>query len=163
MVNYLKTVYLDTLHIIDIIIIGKKDEKKQSKRLFKKLDKGGFEIVLSQIVLGESIAKLLQYKDKEPNISLDNIHSNIIKKYNIVAKKCFPPLNTKVDNIAQELLNHDNELHVTDAVIVAFALADPNAKFFFTRDGKLLNNKIIMKYEKELREKKKEKCKINNY
>jgi hypothetical protein len=69
-------------------------------------------------------------------------------------------MNAKVDEIAQQLLKRDNELHVTDAVIVAFALADHNSEFFFTRDGRLVDNEIIIKYQKELREKRERNIKL---
>jgi predicted nucleic acid-binding protein len=145
------TIYLDTLYILDIILVDKKKRKRQAKRLFAELVNNKLKITLSQIVLGEALAKLFQYKDKDPRISLDATYTDIIKEYNIDSKKCLPPLNVRVDKIAQVLLKRDKTLHVTDAVIVAFAIADPNAKFFFTRDKKLLNNKIITKYVKELR------------
>lgn len=49
-------------------------------------------------------------------------------------------------------LSKDAYLDATDIMIVSHALSDPDSKFFFTPDIKLLDNQVIKETEKKLRE-----------
>ena len=54
-------------------------------------------------------------------------------------------------NIMVKLSEKDNELDATDILIVAHVLSDPDSKFLFTNDNKLLGNTAILDLEKKLR------------
>lgn len=51
----------------------------------------------------------------------------------------------------EELRRRDPILDGTDMAILAHALHDPDSKFFFTTDTRMLDNPAIDGYEKELR------------
>ena len=63
-----------------------------------------------------------------------------------------PPLNARVLDIMGELVDAVPGLDVTDRLILAHALADPDSVFLVTRDHALVNNTAIALYEKMLRE-----------
>ncbi|MDE0525975.1 MAG: hypothetical protein OXI27_05180 [Thaumarchaeota archaeon] len=50
-----------------------------------------------------------------------------------------------------DLLEVDDQIDPNDALIVSQVLADPDSKFFFTNDTKMLDNQKILGYEYELR------------
>ena len=51
-----------------------------------------------------------------------------------------------------KLQKMDCQLDPTDALIIAQILADPDSKFFFTHDQKILYNTAITTYEARLRD-----------
>jgi hypothetical protein len=57
------------------------------------------------------------------------------------------PISKDVLIITQELLKRDHRLDVTDTVIVAAALANPNSRALYTVDRKLVDNPKIIEYE----------------
>ena len=62
-----------------------------------------------------------------------------------------PPLDDAVLAIVNELMDAVPELDMTDRIILAHALADPDSVFFITGDQTLLENKAIEQYEARLR------------
>ena len=65
--------------------------------------------------------------------------------------RCMPPLDAAVLAIVNELMALAPELDMTDRIILAHALADPDSVFFITGDNKLSRNTAIVRYEERLR------------
>jgi len=53
-----------------------------------------------------------------------------------------------------ELADRDEMLDATDIMILAYALADPDSKFLFTTDTKMLRNARIKEYDRYLQDDK---------
>ena len=62
-----------------------------------------------------------------------------------------PPLNAAVLSVVNDLVRAAPELDMTDRIILAHALADPDSIVFITGDKALLENKAIRRYEALLR------------
>ena len=65
--------------------------------------------------------------------------------------RCMPPLNAAVLSIVNELMRVVPDIDMTDRIILAHALADPDSIVFITGDKALLENKAIRRYEAQLR------------
>ena len=130
-------------------------EKSSVERLLSRIKNPSFEIRVPQIVLGEAISKILAKDDvnKSEDILLKLVH--ILQKYKIDAKTCLPPPQRNSLSIMAELSKEDEMLDITDVVILAHALADPDSKFFFTMDQKLIYGVKIKEYERRLRDNEK--------
>ena len=62
-----------------------------------------------------------------------------------------PPLDDAVLAIVNELMDAVPELDMTDRIILAHALADPDSVFFITGDRAMLRNDNIVLCEERLR------------
>ena len=76
----------------------------------------------------------------------------IFSTYDIDVSGCLPGIPENTCEIVSEMHRTDPWLDPNDTLILAQALADPDAKFFFTADSKLLGSKAIRAYERALRE-----------
>lgn len=87
-----------------------------------------------------------------------------IEKYEIDVKRCLVPANKDTFAIMEAIRKKDERLDGTDIMILAHVLGDPDAKFFLTPDRKMVSNRAIEEYEKELRcnRRRKEKLKITD-
>ena len=65
--------------------------------------------------------------------------------------RCMPPVNAAVLAMVNELVRVAPDLDMTDRIILAHALADPDSVFFITADTKMSRNSTIKKYEERLR------------
>ena len=74
------------------------------------------------------------------------------------------PTETDAFDIMVALRDEDNSLGATDIMILSHVLSDPDSKFFFTTDSKILENVVITDLEKRLRdeEKRNESLKIRD-
>lgn len=58
-----------------------------------------------------------------------------------------PPLDADVLAVVNELITAVPELDMTDRVILAHALADPDSTLLVTNDGAMIGNPAIARYE----------------
>ena len=71
-----------------------------------------------------------------------------------------PPLSPRVIATAQELAVAVPGLDTTDTVMAAHAVVDPNSAYLITRDGKLVANSAIERYEETARAQGRRKTKL---
>ncbi|MDE0267216.1 MAG: PIN domain-containing protein [Thaumarchaeota archaeon] len=140
--------YVDTHYFLSLIF--EDDDASDVKRLFYKLQNGSYRILVPQLVLGEITAKILgkSQSDELPD-RLQKYHS-LFSVYHI-DHSCLPGVDRRVSQHMSNLENIDDWLDPNDTLILSQVLADPNSKFFFTVDTKILYNPKILDYEYELR------------
>lgn len=125
---------------------------KHAARVESVLRKSGpdsYLLVVSQAALGEAAAVVLRRGPDAARL-LDGMFA-LLSDYRVDPGNCMPPVDAAVLVIINELVWVVPELDMTDRIILAIALADPNSSFLITRDGKLVNNPAIVLYEKRLR------------
>jgi predicted nucleic acid-binding protein len=131
-------------------MLNNKMRRKKAIDLFKSISDPEYNVIVSQVVVGETITKLLSRKRKLYH-RLFSRFIYIFRWLGINTRNSMEPISKDILIITQELLERDHRLDVTDAVIVAAALANPNSRVLYTVDGKLVDNPKIIEYEKELR------------
>ena len=143
--------YLDTYYLLEVVMEGK--YKADVKHLLSKISNPSFEIFIPQIVLGEALAKLFsKYDMRDLPPRLEKL-ARIIVEGNMDVEACLVPPKGDVFTIMKTVKERDQRLDNTDVLILSHVLADSDSKFFFTTDQKLLHNRAILEYEKELRDK----------
>jgi hypothetical protein len=64
--------------------------------------------------------------------------------------KCVFDIAQRIESENEPRTNHQyGYLNRTDLFLVAISIADPNSKFFFTTDRKLLKSQVLTKYCKK--------------
>ena len=130
----------------------KTDSKSDIGHLLYRISKDSFKIILLQMILGETTAKILQKYDMRDWSDRFVAFANIISEYNIDVNHCLPPPppQGRVFAMMGELQHKDPYLDNTDIVILVQVLHDPDSKFFVTPDSKLVDNPVIKDYENGL-------------
>ena len=75
----------------------------------------------------------------------------LLADYRVEPGRCMPPLDAGVLDVVQDLIRVAPRLDMTDRVILAHALADPNSAFLITKDQTILNSTKVGLYEKKAR------------
>ena len=108
-----------------------------------------YEVIIPQVTIGEAFAKVLtKAEDIDQNThQLANLILNIISQ----PQQCIPVPTEAIYQTALEVINHDNQLDLCDALISAHALNDTEARFLVTTDTKIhvssyIQNKIEMSH-----------------
>ena len=140
-------VYFDSHYLLEVVFEG--EHKEDAERLLYATSRDGFETLVPQTVLGETVSKILTRGKDAPRL-LDRL-VRTLEKHGIDARRCLPPAPKRAFAIMEELRRMDDRLDATDAMILAQVLADPDSKFFFTLDEKMRDNYVVGKCEKELR------------
>ena len=142
--------YLDTYYLLEVLFDG--DYKQDVKRLFARIDSNAFEVFIPQIVLGEAVSQIFEKSATKTRAGrLMEMLARLMQEYKWGTANMPPPSN-KSFRIMNELLLVDDRLAGVDVVILAQALADPDAKFLFTPDRILVKNENICDYELRLRQ-----------
>jgi hypothetical protein len=153
-----KRVYVDTSYILSFIF--KDIEYEDTLSLFSSFKSEGsnFEFVLLQPSLGEAITIISKKygQNKDSSIFYNRMQrlADMIIKYKINAENCMTPPPKCVFKLAHSIESEDkrqsyNEygyLDRTDLLLIASVIGDPNSKFFFSKDHKLLESLILPKY-----------------
>lgn len=140
-------------------MVDKNKSHSDVKKLLYRLKQPSFEVFVSQTVLGEVVAKILQKHTHENRNALSEL-PQILQDHNIdPAASLTPPLGTALE-IMRHLHRADQYLDTTDIMIVSHVLADPKSKFFFTNDSKLIGNLAICEHEADLRNRKRREAKL---
>ena len=153
-------VCFDSHYVLEVVFEGK--YKDDAERLLYATSRGAFEVFVPQTVLGEIVSKILARDGREG--MLDKL-DRTLQKYGIDARRSLAPAPKGAFAIMEELRKIDERLDGTDIMILAQVLADPDSKFFFTKDEKMLYNAAIQKYEQRLRSEnlRREKLKITDH
>ena len=138
--------YIDSYYLL-AVVFGRPN-KAAAERLLYALSRGGFEILVPQTVLGETVAKILARDGHEG--MLDKL-DRTLQKYGIDASRSLPPAPKETFAIMEELRKMDERLDATDTMILAQVIADPDSKLLFTKDRKMLYSKAVKDHEQKLR------------
>ena len=128
------------------------------QKLLYTIKSASFEIIVSQIVLGEVAAKILKKPAQERKDALFKL-PRILLDHNINSSSCLSPPRGEALEIMRHLRDTDPYLDMTDIMIVSHVLSDPASRFF-TPDSRLTQNRKLREYEKRLREDKKREAKL---
>ena len=131
-----------------VALVGGEFEERV-KRLLQQGGHGSYLLVTSQVALGEAVAVIL--RDGPDAARLLHGLLGLLADIRVDPGRCMPPLDRAVLAITSDLVSVAPELDMTDRVILAHALADPDSLFFITNDRKMLNNPSIVGYEESLR------------
>ena len=110
---------------------------------------GSYSLVASQVSLGEAAAVILRRGPGAERMLKGMLA--LLADYRIEPGRCMPPLDAGVLNVVQDLVRIAPRLDMTDRVILAHALADPNSAFLITKDQTILNSTKVGRYEKKAR------------
>ncbi len=152
--------YLDSYYLL-AVVFGRHN-KAAAEHLLYTLSRGGFEVLVPQTVLGETVSKILARDGHEG--MLDKL-DRTLQKYGIDARRSLPPAPKGAFAIMEDLRKRDERLDATDTMILAQMMADPYSKFLFTKDTKMLYSKVIKEHEQKLRSRglRNEKLQIIGY
>lgn len=140
-------VHLDTWALMVVLLGG--NYKDRIERMLRENNLGAYALVASQITLGEADAVILR---RGPDAArMLRALLGPLEDYRIDPAKCMPPMYGAVLSILNDLTRAVPSLDTTDRIILAHALADPDASFLITGDGRMINNPAIIEYEAHLR------------
>lgn len=141
--------YLDSFYLL--ALIKDEDGEYDVEHMLYQFKSNAYEVLVPYIVLGEVCGVIFRDyesdQDRREKITkmADIITDNKIKWENI------QPTESKSFDIMMAL-RRDEFLDDTDIMILSHVLSDPDSKFFFTPDSKILENMAITDLEKMLRD-----------
>lgn len=93
------------------------------------------EIKIPQIILGESFA-IITRDSKDEADRKQNIFRLLERVQNLVTniKTCTPALDENTIHMARSIMDEDDRIDWTDAILVSFAITDREARYVFTTD-----------------------------
>lgn len=147
-------IYLDTNIILEIIL-KRNDLFPDYKRLFYNIRKYYTSIVIPQIVIGETLIKIIEESkasEKDQNVC-EFVRFLEDEKY-IDFHNDIPPLYEKVMRTAVEIKENVENIDYCDAVIVAHVINDGNNCTLFTVDRGVHNSQYISDIILDLNESK---------
>ena len=142
-----RRVHLDTWAAVEVLRGG-----KYANILLDIMQRSGaasYSLVVSQAALGEADAVILRRGSDAARMLLALLA--LLADHRVDPGRCMPPLNAAVLAIVNELVLVAPELDMTDRIILAHALADPDSIVFITGDSKMIGNDPIQLYEERLR------------
>ena len=142
-----RRVHLDTWAAMEILLGGKYADILRD--IMRRSGAGSYSLVVSQAALGEADAVILRRGPGAARMLLALLA--LLADHRVDPGRCMPPLNAAVLSIVIELMRAAPELDMTDRIILAHALADPDSAFFITGDHAMLENNTIKRYEAQLR------------
>ena len=142
-----RRVHFDTWAFLEVLLGGKYADVVDG--IMRRSGPDSYSIVASQAALGEADAVILR-RGRDAVRMLFALLA-LLADCRIDPGRCMPPLDAAVLAIVNELMTLAPELDMTDRIILAHALADPDSVFFITGDNKLSRNTAIVRYEERLR------------
>lgn len=143
----MQRVHLDTWALMVALVGGEFEDRV--KQLLRQSGTHSYSFVTCQVALGEAVAVIL--RDGPDSVRLLHGLLGLLADIRVDPGRCMPPIDRATFAVANELLSVVPELDMADRVILAHALADPDSLFFITNDRKMVNNPLIIRYEKSLR------------
>ncbi|MFZ0513804.1 MAG: type II toxin-antitoxin system VapC family toxin [Candidatus Nitrosopolaris sp.] len=132
-------IYLDSNIIIESIIDGP-TAKSDAKRDLYRVCHSYTEIIIPQIILGESFLKILQRSEThEIPDNMTNFWKCIRETIQDMTKHT-PPLSREILDVALRIRDNDYVLDYNDAVLVAHAITDKESTALFTSDKGIHNS-----------------------
>ena len=132
---------------MEVLTGGKHADRVES--ILRRSGPGSYSLVASQVSLGEAAAIILR-RGPDAARMLKGMLA-LLADYRVEPGRCMPPLDAGVLNVVQDLVLIALRLDMTDRVILAHALADPNSAFLITKDQMILNSAKADMYEKKAR------------
>ena len=117
-----------------------------------------YSLVVSQAALGEADAVILRRGPGAARMLLALLA--LLSDHRVDPGRCMPPMNAAVLAVVNELVRVAPELDMTDRIILAHALADPDSVFFITADHAMLQNDNINQYDEYLRKQGRRKARL---
>ncbi len=142
-----RRVHLDTWAFMVVLLGGKL--ANVLGEIMRRSGPGSHSLVASQAALGEADAVILRRGSDAARMLLAPLA--LLADHRIDPGRCMPPLDAAVLAIVNDLMAIAPELDMTDRIILAHALADPDSVFFITGDRAMLRNDDIPLYEERLR------------
>ena len=142
-----RRVHLDTWAAMEILLGGK--YAKVLGDIMRRSGAGSYSLAVSQAALGEADAVILRRGPGAARMLLALLA--LLSDHRVDPGRCMPPMNAAVLAVVNELVRVAPELDMTDRIILAHALADPDSVFFITGDSKMIGNDPIQLYETRLR------------
>lgn len=141
--------YVDTSYFVTAAL--NEENADEVRRMFFRLKNNAFRVVVPQLVLGETVAKILEKRSgyHERSDCLGRLHG-MFSEYAIDVRSCLPNVSVKTCEIIPDIHANDDRITANDAMILAQVLADPESKFFITADRVLLDGEWITRYEQSL-------------
>ncbi len=141
-----RRVHLDTWAFMVVLLGGKYANVLID--IMRQSGPGLYSLVASQAALGEADAVILRRGKDAAQMFLSLLA--LLFDHRIDPGRCMPPLDAAVLAIVNELMAVAPELDMTDRIILAHALADPDSAFFITGDYRMLKNNAVKRYEERL-------------
>ena len=132
---------------MEVLTGGKHADRVES--ILRRSGPGSYSLVASQVSLGEAAAVILR-RGPDAARMLKGMLA-LLADYRVEPGRCMLPLDAGVLNVVQDLVRIAPRLDMTDRVILAHALADPNSAFLITKDQMILNSAKADMYEKKAR------------
>jgi len=127
---------------------GKHADRVES--MLRRSGPGSYSLVASQVSLGEAAAVILRCGPGAARM-LEGMIA-LLADSRVEPGRCMPPLDAGVLNVVQDLVRTAPRLDMTDRVMLAHALADPDSSFLITKDRMILSNSTkVGRYEKKAR------------
>lgn len=144
--------YLDSSYFADFVFDEDLDTKRYVQKLKQRISVLHFEIIIPQTVLGEIMSKVLSSRGQKSSKSIPDMINTIIFEiqYFVNPDNCLPPIKPEIiPHFCY--LSERCSLEPTDAFILSYALDDRLARYFITKDKKIINNNGIEFYQECLR------------
>ncbi len=132
---------------MEVILGGK--HANVLREIMRRSGPDSYSLVASRAAPGEADAVILRRGKDAARMLLSLLA--LLADYRVDPGRCMPPLDAAVLAIVNELMDAVPELDMTDRIILAHALADPDSTFLITGDYAMLENKAIVQYEEWLR------------
>ena len=132
---------------MEVLTGGKHADRVES--ILRRSGPGSYSLVASQVSLGEAAAVILRRGPGAARM-LEGMIA-LLSDSRVEPGRCMPPLDAGVLATVNEMVRPAPELDMTDRVVLAHALADPDSAFLITKDQMILNDGGIRRYEKESR------------
>ena len=139
--------HVDTWGIVEVL--GRGEHAGRVESILRQSGPDSYLLVVSQAALGEAAAVIMRRGPDAARL-LDGMFA-LLSDYRVDPGSCMPPVDATILAIINELAWAVPELDMTDRIILAMALADPDSAFLITRDHALVNNPAIILYEKKMR------------
>ena len=132
---------------MEVLTGGKHADRAES--ILRRSNPGSYSLVASQVSLGEAAAVMPRCGPGAARM-LEGMIA-LLSDSRVEPGRCMPHLDAGVLNVVQDLVRTAPRLDMTDRVILAHALADPNSAFLITKDHKILVNTKVSRYEEKAR------------
>ena len=138
---------LDTWAIIEAAAGGRHADRVEG--ILRRSGPCTYSLVVSRASLGEAIAVILRRGPRAAGM-LRRMFA-LLEDCRAEPDSCVPPLDAKVLAVVRELALEVPGLDMADMAVLAHALADPDSEYLITKDEMLVNNSLIIAYEKNAR------------
>ena len=140
--------YLDSSYLL--AIIQEEGMGREVEHMLYKLREHSFDVFIPHAVLGEVCGVIFRnFESDQDRLAKMEKLVNVISS-NKIKWKNMKPLGMEAFSLMVTLRDKDPLLDATDVMILSHVLSDPDSKFFFTTDSKLLGSTVVTDLEKEL-------------